>query len=219
VLPSLVVLIEFALVGTVWWVLQNFERAAPVPQSVSTTLPEAQQSTPAPADSAAQAGQQGKAAQNGASSNVPAVRNGVAASDRARTPAGGNPRAGQVAKPSAATPATSNAPASQGTSAQPPAEPVRAKSIDVTLKFANDSWVEVYDANGQRLFYDIGSANSSRTVSGTPPLRVVLGNAPGVSLNIKGKSVKVPASVVQQDSAQFTINRAGRIVRSRPNGG
>jgi cytoskeleton protein RodZ len=90
--------------------------------------------------------------------------------------------------------------------------------MDLTLKFANDSWVEVYDANGQRLFYDIGAAKSSHTVSGTPPLRVILGNAPGVSLNVNGKPVKVPASAVQQDSAQFTINRAGRIVRSRDGG-
>jgi cytoskeleton protein RodZ len=98
------------------------------------------------------------------------------------------------------------------------ADAPRLKSVNVTLKFKSDSWVEVYDANGQRLFYDIGSANSSRAVSGTPPLRVVLGNAPAVSLNINGKATRVPASVVQADSAQFTINRSGRIVRERPDG-
>jgi cytoskeletal protein RodZ len=95
----------------------------------------------------------------------------------------------------------------------------RTRSVNVTLKFAADSWVEVYDANGQRLFYDIGAANSSHALSGTPPLRVVLGKATGVSLNINGRAATVPASVMQDDGAQFTINRAGRIVRVRPDGG
>ena len=46
------------------------------------------------------------------------------------------------------------------------------------------SWID-----GQRLFYDIGSANSSHAVTGTPPLRVVLGNAPGVSVSINQPGV------------------------------
>jgi hypothetical protein len=99
------------------------------------------------------------------------------------------------------------------------AETARARAINVTLKFASDSWVEVYDAGGQRLFYDIGSANSSHALSGTPPLRVVLRNAQGVSLNINGKAVTVPARVIQDGGAQFMINRSGRIVRARPDGG
>jgi cytoskeleton protein RodZ len=98
----------------------------------------------------------------------------------------------------------------------------------VTLRFAADSWAEVYDANGQRLFYDVGAAKSSRALSGVPPLRVVLGNASGVSLNINGRRARVPASVLREDGAEFTIDRSGRIVRtpadaaaspeSKPNG-
>jgi cytoskeleton protein RodZ len=98
------------------------------------------------------------------------------------------------------------------------AEPPRSRTIDLTLRFAADSWVEVYDANGERLFYDIGSASSSRKVTGTPPLRVVLGNAPGVTLDVNGKRARVPANVVTEDSAQFLINSSGRIVRARPPG-
>jgi len=88
----------------------------------------------------------------------------------------------------------------------------------VTLRFSADSWAEVYDADGQRLFYDIGSAKSSRNLSGTPPLRVVLGNASGVSLSINGRRSPVPANAVQNDGAQFTINRSGRIVRAQSDG-
>jgi hypothetical protein len=43
----------------------------------------------------------------------------------------------------------------------------------------------------------------------------VLGNAPGVTLDVNGKPAAVPASAVRDDSAQFLINRSGRIVRTR----
>ena len=88
--------------------------------------------------------------------------------------------------------------------------------MEVTLRFAADSWVEVYDAKGEKLFYDVGTAASSRTVSGTPPFRVHLANAPGVSLDVNGKPATVPANAVKGDEAQFVINRSGRIVRARP---
>jgi cytoskeleton protein RodZ len=89
----------------------------------------------------------------------------------------------------------------------------KPRTVNVTLKFAADSWVEIYDVNGERLFYDIGSADSVRSVTGTPPLRVVLGNAPGVALEVNGRAAKVPGSAVQDEGAQFTINRAGRIAK------
>jgi cytoskeleton protein RodZ len=89
----------------------------------------------------------------------------------------------------------------------------KPRTVSVTLKFAADSWVEIYDVNGERLFYDIGSADSVRSVTGTPPLRVVLGNAPGVTLEVNGRAAKVPGSALQDEGAQFTINRAGRIAK------
>ncbi len=87
--------------------------------------------------------------------------------------------------------------------------------MEVTLRFAADSWVEVYDANGEKLFYDVGAAASSRTVSGTPPFRVHVANAPGVTLDVNGKPATVPANALKGDEAQFVINRSGRIVRAR----
>jgi cytoskeleton protein RodZ len=128
------------------------------------------------------------------------------------------PKAGTTAG-SVSTEAISKASLARAAAEAEAAEAQRARAVNVTLKFAADSWVEVYDANGQRLFYDIGAANSSHALSGTPPLRVVLGNAPSVSLNINGKPAKVPANVMQDSGAQFTINRSGRIVRTRPDGG
>jgi cytoskeleton protein RodZ len=108
----------------------------------------------------------------------------------------------------------STPPAAPGTVA-PADAAAGARTVDVTLKFSADSWVEVYDAKGARLFYDIGAANSARKLTGMAPLRVIFGNAPGVSLDVNGKAAPVPATAVHDDTAQFVINRSGRIVRAR----
>ena len=88
----------------------------------------------------------------------------------------------------------------------------RAKVGELTLKFSADSWAEVYDAAGQRLFYDVGSASSAHTVRGTTPMRVVLGNASGVTLEFNGRPASVPSAVKPDGSVRFTINAHGRAV-------
>lgn len=216
VLPSLVVLIAFVLIGTVWWVLQNFEAGPPVAPVAVETEPEAGSvgaepievapavttptvSTPAVSPAPATTPPSARIAQPAPESGArrPVLTSGT----RAGTTAG-TASSARITK-------TTRLPAAAAGDAG-------GRSVNVTLKFATDSWVEVYDANGQRLFYDIGSANSSRALSGTPPLRVVLGNASAVSLNINGRAARVPASAMRDDGAQFTINRSGRIVRAQP---
>jgi hypothetical protein len=87
--------------------------------------------------------------------------------------------------------------------------------MKVTLRYAADSWTEVYDATGQRLFYAVGAANTVQTFSGTYPLRVVLGNASGVSVQFNGHNESIANLLHPDGSAQFSINRSGRIVRAR----
>ena len=257
VLPSLVVLIAFALVGSVWWVLQNVGKATfgnPAgPQAVSTdesapSEPSVAPTTEPPAASPTETPAPASAATTPVRRSVTGTSPPVASRDRARSAASGTGAKSADSAPTQGaatnTARTSAGPTTSGrgsgtragtsagaasstqitktsrvaAAAASPSDTGRLKSIDVTLKFAADSWAEVYDADGQRLFYDIGSANSSHAVTGTPPLRVVLGNAPGVSVNINGRRAKVPPSAVQNDNAQFTINRSGRIVRARPEG-
>jgi cytoskeleton protein RodZ len=105
-----------------------------------------------------------------------------------------------------------------GTSSPPAPAPVpgRAGSAQVTLRYSADSWTEVYDANGARLFYDVGSANSVQTVVGAPPLRVVLGNASGVAVEFNGHSMPVAKLAHPDGSVQFSITRSGRVIRAKP---
>jgi cytoskeleton protein RodZ len=98
--------------------------------------------------------------------------------------------------------------------ASPPA--ARAKDGELTLKFSSDSWAEVYDATGQRLFYDVGAAASAHTMRGPAPLRVILGNASGVAVEFNGRPALIPAGVQADGSTRFVINAHGRTVPASP---
>ncbi|HWM69103.1 MAG TPA: RodZ domain-containing protein [Steroidobacteraceae bacterium] len=124
-------------------------------------------------------------------------------------------------RPTAASvaPAPTGAPAASAAASVPEAvsAPPRAKNqSQITLRYSSDSWTEVYDASGARLFYDVGAANSVQTVVGTPPLRVVLGNASGVSVEYNGHSKPIAKMSRPDGSVQFSINRSGQVVRAKP---
>ena len=57
----------------------------------------------------------------------------------------------------------------------------------VTFEITEESWVEITDAAGARLFYGLAQAGSRRTVQGVPPYRIILGNAKGVALLYNGE--------------------------------
>lgn len=56
----------------------------------------------------------------------------------------------------------------------------------VKLTFDADSWVQITDANEQRIFYDLGKKGTTRTVQGVPPLQVVIGYSRGVKIEYNG---------------------------------
>jgi hypothetical protein len=79
------------------------------------------------------------------------------------------------------------------------------------LSFSADSWVELYDAGGQRIFFDLGPANSVRSFTAAAPVRVFLGNAAGVQLELNGQSVALPEKVIRGNVARFTVDARGRV--------
>lgn len=64
--------------------------------------------------------------------------------------------------------------------------PVAPAPAVIKLTFDADSWVQVTDANGQRVFYDLGKKGVVRTLQGVPPLQVVVGYSPGVKIEYNG---------------------------------
>ena len=89
------------------------------------------------------------------------------------------------------------------------------RPVELQLRFSADSWTEVYDADGRRLYYALAPANTERTLAATAPLRVVLGHAPGVQVSIDGKSAIIPEGALRRDVADFVVNAAGRLATER----
>lgn len=111
----------------------------------------------------------------------------------------------EVAEPPAATgaepvPATSS----------PPAAAPAAGEIRVRLEYNDASWTEIYDATGKRLMFGLGEGGRVRTLNGTPPIRVTLGNASAVTVQVNDKPVAVPRRS-GKDAAKFVIAAGGTV--------
>ncbi len=57
------------------------------------------------------------------------------------------------------------------------------------LTFDTQSWVEIHDRKGRRIFSRLTAAGTEQWVSGEPPLTLVVGNARGVRLTRNGQPV------------------------------
>ena len=99
--------------------------------------------------------------------------------------------------------------------AQPKKEEAPVRETRLKLDLANDSWIEIYDSQGKKLFYDVASAGSVQAVSGRGPLRVVLGNSAGVTVEVDGQSREIPANAADGEGAKFVVNRSGSLSRAR----
>lgn len=102
-------------------------------------------------------------------------------------------------------------PASSPEPAEPPPEPAAAPlpsgpQVSLELVFTGNCWTEVTDADGQRLFFDLGSEGRSVVVNGSAPLRVLFGSYANVALVVNGDDYPIPASARRGETARFTIN-------------
>ena len=81
----------------------------------------------------------------------------------------------------------------------------------LAIKFHQDSWMEIYDAHGVTLYHDFGGAGSERRVSGAGPLRVLLGNPDGVTLELDGHAVALRPAAESGRPQRFLLDDGGRI--------
>lgn len=66
-------------------------------------------------------------------------------------------------------------------------EPSSAEPGQLVFHLRGESWIQVRDASGTTLYMGTGAAGTTRTVQGTPPFAVVVGNAAQVTLEHGGK--------------------------------
>jgi cytoskeleton protein RodZ len=238
--PATVVLLVFAIAGGVWWVVtlsRGPKPLAPVPSVAVSPGPAAATATRSPvpasapvstarlgAEAAADSAQHGDPPPVGAAGA--ASGRGVVSARGTEATSAGPKETARLESPTASAPRVrAGVPAAgPGVPAAGPGVPagagapvsVSAREAQLTLRFSSESWAEVYDSSGERLFYDIGSANSVRTFKGAPPLRVVLGNAPGVAVEVNGHMADLAGLTHPDGTAQFVVSRAGRLSRPGP---
>lgn len=80
-------------------------------------------------------------------------------------------------------------PVVQAAVAETAAPPADSSEGVVRLRLQADSWVEIVDRDGQRLVFDLVRGGTDREVRGQMPLRVLLGRAAGVSMDVNGQSL------------------------------
>ncbi len=116
--------------------------------------------------------------------------------------AGEGPQASSTAAaPPAETPGNGAAPAAEPT---PEAAPPGPSRLSVAATGA-DSWVEIEDAEGERLMFDILKAGEERALEGVPPFEVFLGNAPAVVIEHEGEPFDHGAFTKENRTARFTV--------------
>ena len=137
-------------------------------------------------------------------------------------PAGGPSSGAPSAAPSGVSPAlfTSAAaapPAARAASPEQPDAAAGAGRARLRLSFSADSWVDVRDAEGRRVFAGQGRANSVKTVAGVAPMRVYLGFASGVQLEINNRAVAIGPQFLAGDVARFEAGADGVLRRDSHN--
>ena len=145
----------------------------------------------------------------------------TAAAEPPSTPPADTPAASTVmmrtsmpstASSSTASPSTApSAPAPQAVS--PAADAAGAGRARLRLSFSADSWVDVHDAAGRRAFSGNGRANSVKTIAGIAPMRVYLGFASGVQLEINNRAVAIGPQFLAGDVAHFEAGADGILRR------
>lgn len=119
------------------------------------------------------------------------------------------PQAGGPAPVPGPAPAATTEPAAEPAAAQPPAGPGKAappvvqEGGTIKLVFSGESWVEITDKSGRKIFSQLNPAGSERVVHGVPPFSLVVGNAPEVKLFYNDK----PLDLAQHTAKQGTVAR------------
>jgi cytoskeleton protein RodZ len=156
-------------------------------------------------------GTRGSAVDTGASAESTESRVALAAGDSVVTVrAAGEPGSPSAASAVAPMSAASGA-RSQGETESSAEAVAGPGQLSVSLSFATDSWVEIYDGSGQAVFYDLGRAGTERSFVASAPLSVTLGNAAAVGFRVNGRPVELPAVEPGGTVARFSVAADGEL--------
>ncbi|HEY4973739.1 MAG TPA: RodZ domain-containing protein, partial [Steroidobacteraceae bacterium] len=210
---ALIGAIVLVLVALVWWAMRvpagQRHAANPSASSPATSPPAGSQA--ADAVDAGPAPQAASAALNPVAS-APPPRADAAASAKTAPSALSKEATARDANSKDAGPkdaASAFKSAVLGDKSQTPAPKAASTRVRFAIHFNQDSWIEVYDARGATLFHDFGGAGSERRVSGTAPLRVLIGNPDGVGVELNGHPISLKPAAESGRPQRFLLDSDG----------
>ncbi len=112
-------------------------------------------------------------------------------------------------------PASAEAPPAAPTSTPPPAA-APVGQVHLELRAAQDSWIKIWDGGDKPLLDTTMQSGTARSVEGTPPLRVQIGNAHGVGLAINGEAVNLDVMARKRGDARLWVDKAGHVSMTAP---
>ena len=191
--------------GVFWWRESRQGISAPTPArqppppvlaSADTSTDNAAPAADEPADSAYEAARAGARLRADARSGGDAGDDDPACSHDAAAPAAAVPPAAPAATAAELTPGVGKA--------------------RLRLSFSADSWVDIRDYSGKRIFEGNGRANTVKTVAGAAPFRVYLRSASGVQLQLNDRAVAIGRQFISGDEARFEAGADGVLRREPP---
>ncbi|HEY1327861.1 MAG TPA: RodZ domain-containing protein [Casimicrobiaceae bacterium] len=116
----------------------------------------------------------------------------------------GNAAAPQPAAAPASTEAVATSTPAAATPESPAPTTTQAPAPELVFTFKGKSWVQVKDASGSTLLAVNGQPGSTQSVSGAPPLDVVIGNVRDVTATFRGQPVDL-APYARGDVARLSL--------------
>ena len=81
---------------------------------------------------------------------------------------------------------------------------IQQSNDTVVLNLTGDSWIEIHDREGSRLFYDLAQGGKNYIINGNSPFNILLGAANDVSIEFNGSSVDIEP-YIKFGIARFTL--------------
>ncbi len=96
----------------------------------------------------------------------------------------------------------------------PPSEPESSDPVvfELLVRLKEDSWVEITDADEQRLEYDLLRAGQSRSYLGQAPFRILLGRSNAVELSMDGQALRYEGDE-RADVVTLVVQQDGQVLR------
>lgn len=189
---AVLVLLLITVGLTVWWLNGGGFDFKSVPRAAQSPAARVE-STPAPAAEPAPAGPAPAEIATASAQPTSDTPTAPVEIERARPPVAAPPPAAAASIPPAFSAAAGGG-LSRG-----------ATPISLDLTFDSESWAEITDARGQRLFFELGTTGRHAVLRGEPPISVTFGNGDAVRLIVDGERYVIPTQGRQGKLVRFSI--------------